>query len=137
MKISDTQLLILSSASQRADHAATLPANLKGSAAKKVVDRLLKGKLLQELRASEDMPVWRRGEDNQPYSLRITKAGLKAIEVEDTAEASDDSAAADAPDIASADASARPFEDAEHCVSGPCAHCDPQRVPPASVARLG
>jgi hypothetical protein len=105
MKISDTQLLILSSASQRADHAATLPANLKGSAAKKVVDRLLKEKLLQELRATEDMPVWRRGDDNQPYSLRITKAGLKAIEVEDTAEASDDSAAADAPDIAAADAS--------------------------------
>jgi hypothetical protein len=126
MKISDTQLLILSSASQRADHAATLPANLKGSAAKKVVDRLLKEKLLQELRATEDMPVWRRGDDNQPYSLRITKAGLKAIEVEDTAEASDDSAAADAPDIAAADASARPFEDAEHCVSGPCAQIAPR-----------
>ncbi len=38
MKLSDTQLLILSSASQRTDHAAVLPANLKGSAAKKVVD---------------------------------------------------------------------------------------------------
>src|SRR3954452_25084098 len=104
MTLSDTQLMILSSASQRADHAATLPANLKGSAAKKVVDRLLKEKLLRELRATEDMPVWRRGDNNQPYSLRITKAGLKAIEVEDTAEASDDSAAADAPDIAAADA---------------------------------
>ena len=51
MKLSDTQLLILSSASQRNDHAAVLPANLKGSAAKKVVDRLLNESLLQELRA--------------------------------------------------------------------------------------
>jgi hypothetical protein len=51
MKLSDTQLLILSSASQRTDHAALLPANLKGSAAKKVVERLLNEKLLQELRA--------------------------------------------------------------------------------------
>ena len=87
MKLSDTQLLILSSASQRTDHAAVLPANLKGSAAKKVVDRLLNEKLLQELRAKDDMPVWRRCDDNRPYSLRITKAGLRAIEIEDVAEA--------------------------------------------------
>ena len=68
MKLSDTQRLILSSASQRADHAALLPANLRGSAAKKVVDRLLNEKLLQELRTKDDMPVWRRGDDNRPYS---------------------------------------------------------------------
>ena len=108
MKLSDTQLLILSSASQRADHAATLPANLKGSAAKKVVDRLLKEKLLQELRATDDMPVWRRRDDNQPYSLRITKAGLNAIEVEDTSQPSDSSARADANKIEAADVSSEP-----------------------------
>jgi hypothetical protein len=98
MKLSDTQLLILSLASQRTDHAAVLPSNLKGSAAKKVVDRLLNEKLLQELRAKDDMPVWRRGDDNRPYSLRITKAGLRAIEVEEVAEAPD--AAADPNDVA-------------------------------------
>src|SRR6266699_4131186 len=105
MKLSDTQLLILSSASQRIDHAAVLPANLKGSAAKKVVDRLLKEKLVQELRAKDDMPVWRRGDDNRPYSLRITKAGLRAIEVEEVAEAVDNNAAADAGEVAAADVS--------------------------------
>jgi len=72
MKLSDTRLLILSSASRRIDHAAVLPANLKGSAAKKVVDKLLNEKLLQELRAKDDTPVWRRGDDNRPYSLRIS-----------------------------------------------------------------
>jgi hypothetical protein len=92
MTLSDTQLLILSAASQRNDHAAILPANLKGSAAKKVIDRLLKQKLLQELRAKDDMPVWRRGHDNRPYTLRITKGGLKAIEVEDVADAPDENA---------------------------------------------
>jgi hypothetical protein len=56
MKLSDTQLMILSSASQRTDHAAVLPANLKGSAANKVVNKLLNEKLLQELRAKDDMP---------------------------------------------------------------------------------
>src|SRR5712672_578083 len=94
MKLSDTQLLILSSASQRTDHAAVLPASLKGSAAKKVVDRLLNEKLVQELRAKDDMPVWRRGDDNRPYVLQITKAGLKAIEVEDVADVPEDKATA-------------------------------------------
>jgi len=105
MKLSDTQRLILSSASQRADHAAVLPANLKGSAAKKVVDRLLKEELLQELRAKDDMPVWRRCDDNRPYSLRITKAGLRAIEVEEVAEAPDNNAAAHPNEVAAADVS--------------------------------
>jgi hypothetical protein len=81
MTLSDTQLIILSAASQRTDRAAILPANLKGTAAKKVVHILLKQSLLQELRAKDDMPVWRRGDDNQPYTLRITESGLKAIEV--------------------------------------------------------
>jgi hypothetical protein len=89
MQLSDTQLLILSSASQRSDHAAVLPASLKGSAAKKVINRLLKEKFLQELRAKDDMPVWRRGDDNRPYSLQITKAGLRAIEVEEVGGAPD------------------------------------------------
>jgi hypothetical protein len=103
MKLSDTQLMILSSASQRTDLAAALPANLKGSAANKVVNKLLNEKLLQELRAKDDMPVWRRGDDN--YSLRITKAGLRAIEVEDVAEVSDNIAAAEPHEVAAADAS--------------------------------
>jgi hypothetical protein len=105
MKLSDTQLMILSSASQRTDHAAVLPANLKGSAANKVVNKLLNEKLLQELRAKDDMPIWRRGDDNRAYSLRITRAGLKAIEVEDVAEASDTNAAADPDEAAVPDMS--------------------------------
>jgi hypothetical protein len=51
------------------------------------------------------MPVWRRGDDNRPYSLRITKAGLKAIEVEDVAEASDNIAAATLEEVAVPDVS--------------------------------
>src|SRR5258708_33861511 len=105
MRLSDTQLMILSSASQRTDHAAVLPANLKGSAAKKVVTRLLNEKLLQELRAKDDMPGWRRGDDNRPYSLRITKAGLRAIEVEEVAQAPENRATADPGKAAAADVS--------------------------------
>jgi Protein of unknown function (DUF3489) len=104
MTLSDTQLLILSAASQRTDHAAALPANLRGSAAKKVIDRLLKQKLLQELRAKGDMPVWRRGDANRPYTLRITKAGLKTVEVEHVSDASDDTLKANPDEIVAADA---------------------------------
>ncbi|HLQ76561.1 MAG TPA: DUF3489 domain-containing protein [Terriglobia bacterium] len=106
MTLSDTQLLILSAASQRNDHAAILPANLKGSAAKKVIDRLLKQKLLQELRAKDDMPVWRRGHDNRPYTLRITKGGLKAIEVEDVADAPHENATPSPDEVVAANAPA-------------------------------
>src|SRR5258708_21527685 len=102
MKLSDTQLLILSSASQRTDHNAVLPANLKGSAAKKVVDRLLKEKLLQELRAKDNMTVWRRGDDNSPYSLQITKARLGAIEVDEVAQAPNNKAPTDSNAVAAA-----------------------------------
>jgi hypothetical protein len=53
------------------------------------------------------MPVWRRGDDNRPYSLRTTKAGLRAIEIEDVAEATDNSTAADPNDVAAPDVSAQ------------------------------
>jgi hypothetical protein len=102
MALSDTQLLILTAASQRADHAAILPANLKGSAAKKVVDRLLKQKLLQELSAKDDMPVWRRGDDNRPYALRITGGGLKAIKTGAVDGAPDDNATSGSDDVVAA-----------------------------------
>ena len=110
MTLSDTQLLILSAASQRTDHAAVLPANLKGSAAKKVIDKLVNEKLLQELRAKDDMPVWRRGDDNRPYTLRITKAGLRAIEVEDVAGAPDNSATTDPDEVAAMSPEAKSSE---------------------------
>jgi hypothetical protein len=106
MTLSDTQLIILSVASQRADQAATLPANLKGSAAKKVIGKLLKQKLLQELRAKDDMPVWRRGDDNRPYTLRITNDGLKAIEVGTVADVPDENANAGSNEAVAEKASA-------------------------------
>jgi hypothetical protein len=62
----------------------------------------LNEKLLQELRAKDDMPVWRRGDDNRPYSLRITKAGLRAIEVENGAGAPDNNAPVGPDDVAAA-----------------------------------
>jgi hypothetical protein len=46
MKLTDTQLIILSSASQREDGLAVLPEKLRGGAAKAVVTKLLDQGLL-------------------------------------------------------------------------------------------
>jgi Protein of unknown function (DUF3489) len=83
MKLTDTQLVLLSAASQREDHVLELPENLKGGAAHKVMAKLLTEGLVQELRATAGLPVWRRDEADGVFSLRITKRGLTAIQVDD------------------------------------------------------
>ena len=78
MKLTDTQLVLLSAASQRDDGALEIPGTLKGGAAKKVVDKLLRAGLAEEVRAGS-LPVWRRDEQEGPIALQITDAGLRAI----------------------------------------------------------
>lgn len=53
------------------------------AAAAKVGSSLVARKLMRELKAKPGMPVWRLDEDRRPISLMITKAGQKAIGVED------------------------------------------------------
>ena len=84
-KLTDTQLVILSAASQRDDRGVELPANIKGEAARKAVDKLIRAGLLEEVRAAGSLPVWRRDDESGPMALRITKNGLEAIDVEDEA----------------------------------------------------
>jgi hypothetical protein len=86
-KLTDTQLIILSAALQRDDRGVELPANVKGEAARKVVDKLIRAGLLEEVRASGSLPVWRRDDESGPMALCITKNGLEAIDVEDEATA--------------------------------------------------
>ena len=86
-RLTDTQLIILSAASQRDDRAVEPPANVKGEAARKVVDKLMRAGLLEEVRAGGSLPVWRRDDDSGAMALRITKIGLEAIAVEHEATA--------------------------------------------------
>jgi hypothetical protein len=81
MKLSDTQLLLLSKASQRQDHALELLPNLKGGAAQKVIGKLLTEGLVEEIRARAGLPVWRRDKEERPLGIRITRRGLKAIQL--------------------------------------------------------
>src|ERR1700693_2556775 len=82
MKLTDTQLMLLSAASQREDHGIELGPNLKGGAAQKLVRKLLTESLIEEVRTVGSLPVWRRDDDNQSLALRITKRGLAAIQVD-------------------------------------------------------
>jgi hypothetical protein len=80
VKLTDTQLVILSAASQREDRCLIAPKNLKGGAAQKVAAKLLAAGLVREIKAKPGMAVWRRDEEaGQAYSLKLTAAGLKAI----------------------------------------------------------
>ena len=93
MKLTDTQLVLLSAASQREDRAVELPANLKGGAAHKVVAKLLTEGLVEEVRARGSFAVWRRDDAEGAFALRITKRGLKAIQVDDAPDAEETGAA--------------------------------------------
>ena len=79
-KLTDTQLGLLSAASQREDRCLVAPKNLKGGAAQKVAAKLLASGLVREVKTKTGMEAWRRDEETgQPYSLKLTAAGLKAI----------------------------------------------------------
>jgi hypothetical protein len=84
MKLTDTQLVLLSAASQRGDRALERSANLPGGAAGRVVAKLLAEGLVEEVQSRGSLPVWRRDGDGA-HALRITKKGLSAIQVEDEA----------------------------------------------------
>src|SRR5271167_2179202 len=63
IKLTDAQLLILSAASRREDCCLTAPKSLKRPAAEKLAAKLLAARLVREIKAKPNMPVWRRDED--------------------------------------------------------------------------
>ena len=84
-KLTDTQRVILSAASQRTDRLALpLPKSLKGGAAHKVVNALVHKGLLKEVKANSKLgdPVWCESDDGQRFTLIITDAGFTAIGIE-------------------------------------------------------
>jgi hypothetical protein len=84
-KLTDTQLIVLSSAAQHDEGLATRPANLKAAAATKVASSLVAKGLVREIRAKAGAPVWHENEDGR-FALKITKAGRDAIGVDDEEE---------------------------------------------------
>lgn len=84
-KLTETQTLILSRASQQDDRIALpLPDRLRGSAANKVIVPLITHGLLDEVEADirKGEPTWRKTGDGHGTTLVITDAGLVAIGIE-------------------------------------------------------
>lgn len=90
MTLSDTALVMLAAAAQRADCGIEVPARLKGAAAMRLTEKLQGEGLIETVWARGSLPVWRRDEDNRAIALRITKAGLKAIRVEEAEAGTDE-----------------------------------------------
>jgi Protein of unknown function (DUF3489) len=80
-KLTETQLAILSSAAKRQDRGVILPERLKGQAARNTLERLISCGLIEEVSATGDLPVWRHN-DQGPFAMRVTGAGLAAIGIE-------------------------------------------------------
>jgi hypothetical protein len=84
-KLTDTQLIVLSSAAKHDEGLATRPVNLHAAAAQKVASSLIGKGLVREIRAKADAPVWHENDDGR-FALKITKAGREAIGVDEEAE---------------------------------------------------
>jgi len=84
IKLTDTQLLMLSAAAAREDRCIAAPPSLKGAAAQKIAAKLFAAGLAKEVKAGKRSHLWRRDEaTGQAYALKLTAAGLKAIRVEE------------------------------------------------------
>jgi hypothetical protein len=84
-RLTDTQLIVLSAAAQRADRLALpLPKSLKGGVALKVIKPLIDKGLLEEVEANRKLagPVWRETGAGHGVTLVITTAGLTAIGID-------------------------------------------------------
>ena len=73
-RLTDTQLVILSSASRRNDRGVDLPTNVTAEALRKAVDKLIRTGLLEEVHANGSLLAGRRDAEVGPMALRITKS---------------------------------------------------------------
>jgi hypothetical protein len=83
VKLTDAQLVMMSTAAQRKDRCLSPPATIKGAALSKVGVKLAKLGLAREIEAKAGAPIWRRDEAGQSYALKLTAGGLKAINVDE------------------------------------------------------
>jgi hypothetical protein len=79
VKLTDSQLVVLSKAAAREDGAAVVPLRMTKAAAVKIGSSLMGRKLMREIRSKPGMPVWREDADGRSMSPVMTRAGRDAI----------------------------------------------------------
>jgi len=100
-KLTDTQIIVLSAASQRAGGAIfPLPETIRGGAAAKVIDGLVRRGLAERVPEGEPTAPEARGPKGRAF--RITRAGLEAIGVEPDEDPDAPSVAPGAADVGTA-----------------------------------
>ncbi len=80
LKLSDIQLNVLFSAARHEAGLAARPDGMKSAAAARIAANLMQAKLVREVSAKADWPIWRKDSDGKAYSLKILKAGQTATE---------------------------------------------------------
>jgi hypothetical protein len=75
-KLTDTQLIVLSSAAKHDEGLATRPASLNAAAAAKVASSLIDKGLVREIRAKADAPVWHENDDGR-FALKDHEGGSR------------------------------------------------------------
>ena len=78
--LSETARAVLTAASEHADRLAVPPARLPTAAQRTVIRSLLNPGLIEEVEAMDGQPSWRQTDAGQAFSLRLTDAGLLAID---------------------------------------------------------
>ena len=137
IKLTDTQLVLMSAAAQREDRCLVASPTLKGGAAQKVASKLISTGLVKEVKAKSGDPIWRRDEESgASYALKLTAAGAKAIAVDDAVAPEDAGEEGDAlanhdqaaipPKLEAKDA--RPAEGMEPGPAGPSAPRDGSKL---------
>jgi hypothetical protein len=81
MPLTDTQLLLLSAASQREDLLLVPPANPNSKAARTAMAKLLRAHLTEEVMVRPNEPHWQQDGENC-IGYKLTSAGLQAIGIE-------------------------------------------------------
>ncbi len=79
IKLNPTQLSILVAADAREDGGLSRPASIRPAAAAKIATKLIVERLVREVRAKGDLPIWREDEAGRTYSLMIIKAGRTLV----------------------------------------------------------
>ena len=85
IKLTITHLTILAPTNAREDGLIVRPPSLKPAVAAKLAAKLIEHGLVRELRAKDEMPIWRIDGD-KAFSLKLLKAGRIAVETAERAQ---------------------------------------------------
>lgn len=81
-KLNETDLVLLSIASQREDHLIVAPEGLEDAGRRKLAGKLMRSGMAEEVATTRDELAWRVMEEGERRGLKITPEGLAAIGLE-------------------------------------------------------